>query len=85
MSYVELWNDLLGFMLSMGFVTVPAVEVGPFEFGIFNHKKRKNSQKPGTWAILRNFAPFAVNLLCEFPFSYGFSYLTSRTGIGFNA
>ena len=48
MSYVELGNDLLRFMLSLGFVTVPAVEVEPFEFGIFNHKKRKNSQKPGT-------------------------------------
>jgi hypothetical protein len=46
MSYVESGNTLLRFMLSLGFVTVPAVEVEPFEFGIFNHKKRKNSQKP---------------------------------------
>ena len=47
MSYVESGNDLIRFMLSLGFVTVPAVEVEPFEFGIFNHKKRLCGQSRG--------------------------------------
>jgi hypothetical protein len=45
-------------MLSLGFVTVPAVAVEPLEFGIFNHKKRKNSQKPGAGIRAGRFCVF---------------------------
>jgi hypothetical protein len=73
MSCVESGDDLLRFILNQGLVAVSAVEVGPFEFGILNHKKRpKTGHGNSCGAILRNFAPFAVNQLGEFPFSYWF-------------
>jgi hypothetical protein len=43
-------------MPSLGFVTVPAVEVEPLEFGIFNHKKRKNSQNRAQEFVRGDFA-----------------------------
>jgi hypothetical protein len=45
-------------------------------------KLTKTGHRNSRGAILRNFAPVAVNLLGEFPFSYGFSLLTSLAGIG---
>jgi hypothetical protein len=70
---MESGGDLLRFILNQGLVAVPAVEVGPFEFGIFNHKKcTKTGHGNSCGAILRNFAPFAVNQLGEFLFWYGF-------------